>query len=486
MEFDLIVRNGIIVNAVDSIVGQEIGIKDGVIVCIGSNLQSLSSANTQVLDCEGGFITPGGVDTHVHFEQWNMPTDDTWVTGTRAAICGGTTTVVTFAAQNRDRDSVLPIVEEYGALAEGRCYCDYSYHLILTNPTKTILEELPIVVQKGITSVKLYMTYDPWKIGDREILKIMAAARKLGITTMVHAENDSIISFLIETLLERGQTEPYYHAVSRPSIAEAEATNRAISLAEVMDTPILLVHISSQASARTIREAQTRLLPIYAETCPQYLWLLSESLKGDNYEGAKAVCSPPPRDSPEDPEAIWRGIANGTFTIFSSDHTATKFHGGKREGIVDGKPLFTKIPNGLPGIETRLPLLYKGVEEGRISIHDFVRVTSSNPAKLYGLGSKGAIQPGKDADLCIWYPASKMKPIQLENAMLHNDIDYTPYEGMMFSNWPRYTLLKGKVVWNRENGGVIGRAGDGQFIKRATSALPGSRNVFVNEWRPPT
>ncbi|KAF8231662.1 dihydropyrimidinase [Tricholoma matsutake] len=488
MDFDLIVRNGIIVNAVDCIVGQEIGIKDGVIVCIGSNLQSLSTADIQVLDCEGGFITPGGIDTHVHLEQQNIPTGDTWLTGTRSAICGGTTTVVAFASQERDHDSVLPIVEEYGALAEGRCYCDYSYHLILTNPTKKIVEdELPIVVQKGITSVKLYMTYDPLKLADREILNVMVATRKLGITTMVHAENHDMIAFIIETLLERGQTEPYHHAVSRPSIAEAEATYRAISLAEVMDTPILLVHISSQTSARTIREAQTRLLPIYAETCPQYLWLLSERLKGDNYEGAKAVCSPPPRDSPEDPEAIWRGIANGTFTTFSSDHAATKFYteGGKRLGIVDGKALFTKIPNGLPGVETRLPLLYKGVEEGRISIHDFVRVTSSNPAKLYGLGSKGTIQPGKDADLCIWYPAGKMKPVQLDNTMLHHDIDYTPYEGMSFSNWPRYTLLKGKVMWNRENGGLVGTVGDGQFIKRAASTLPGPRNVFVNEWRPP-
>jgi dihydropyrimidinase len=159
--------------------------------------------------------------------------------------------------------------------------------------------------------------------------------------------------------------------------------------------------------------------------------------------------------------------------------------GGKRLGIIDGKALFTKIPNGLPGLETRLPLLYKGVEEGRISIYDFVRVTSSNPAKLYGLSNKGSIQPGKDADLCIWYPTSKMKPIQLDNTILHHDIDYTPYEGMTFNNWPRYTLLKGKVVWDRDNRGLVGKVGDGQFIKRTASTLPGPRNVFVNEWRPP-
>ena len=327
------------------------------------------------------------------------------------------------------------------------------------------------------------------KLADREILNIMVAARKLGVTVMIHAENHDMIALVIETLEAEGKTDPYYHSIARPAIAESEATHRAICLSELIDTPILIVHVSSQAAARHIRKAQTEMLPIYAETCPQYLWLLSEKLKGEDFSGAKAVCSPPLRESPEDTDAMWRGIANGTFTTFSSDHAATKFYvegDGKRRGIVNGKPLFSKIPNGLPGLETRLPLLFKGVLEDRITIQEFVRVACSNPAKLYGLPQKGAILPGKDADFCIWYPQGKMKRVELRNEMLHHDIDYTPYDGMMFDNWPRYTILRGKVVWNRDKEGLVGTKGYGEYVRRGMSSLRGPRNIYVNEWRPPT
>lgn len=400
--------------------------------------------------------------------------------------------MVAFVSQARHHESLLPLVEEYSALAHGNSYCDYGLHLILTNPTKKILkEELPVLAQEqGITSVKLYMTYDAMKLRDREILDIMMAARKLGMTTMIHAENHDMIDLIIETLEAEDKTEPYYHAVSRPMIAESEATYRAIALAELMDAPVLLVHVSAPIAMQHIRDAQTRLLPIYGETCPQYLWLLAERLKGteaDHFCGAKAVCSPPLRETPAETDAMWRSIANGTATTFSSDHAPSKYHveGGKKLGLIEGKPFFAKIPNGLPGIETRLPLLMKGVLEGRISIQDFVRVTASNPAKLYGLPSKGAILPGKDADLCIWYPQGSMKLFELTNNMLHHDIDYTPYEGMEFANWPRYTILRGQVVWDRDQGGLAGKMGDGKYIKRTGSLLPGPRNVFVNEWRPP-
>jgi len=255
-----------------------------------------------------------------------------------------------------------------------------------------------------------------------------------------------------------------------------------------MDTPILLVHVSSEAAMEHIRAAQARLLPVFGETCPQYLYLLSDKLKAADYEGAKAVCSPPLRESPKDTEAMWRGIANGTFTTFSSDHAATKFYaeGGKRLGLINGLPVFSKIPNGLPGLETRIPLLFKGVLDRKITIQDFVRIGSFQPARLYGLSKKGSIIPGNDADLCIWYPEGKMKSMVLDNTMLHHDIDYTPYEGMEFANWPRYTILGGKCVWDKENGGFLGKVGDGSYIKRTSSTLRGPRGVFVNEWVPPT
>ena len=327
------------------------------------------------------------------------------------------------------------------------------------------------------------------KLADRQILDIMMAGRKLGITVMIHAENHDMIALVIETLEAEGKTEPYYHSVARPAIAESEATHRAICLSELMDTPILLVHVSSQIAARHIREAQTKMLPVYGETCPQYLWLLSDQLRGEKFTGAKAVCSPPLRESPEETDAIWRGIANGTFTTFSSDHAATKFNvegDGKRRGLVDGKPLFSKIPNGLPGLEIRLPLLFKGVLEHRISMQDLVRVACNNPAKLYGLPQKGAILPGKDADFCIWYPEGKMKSFALRNEMLHHDIDYTPYEGIEFDNWPRYTILRGRIVWSRDEGGLRGTKGDGRYVARGKRLLQGPRNVCVNEWRPPS
>ncbi|MCJ1309802.1 hypothetical protein MMC25_003463 [Agyrium rufum] len=461
MEFDLIVTNGLIVSPTDILEAQEIGIKDGKILCLGASLPR--GPSTKVIDAEGAYITPGGVDSHVHLEQRNTPQGDTWETGTRSAICGGTTTIVAFVSQHREDKSLIPLVEEYSALARGNSYVDYGLHVILTNPTPTVLnEELAVLKSEwGITSVKLYMTYDKMKLVDKEVLGVLTAARRLGLTTMIHAENHDMIALIIDTLEAEGKTEPYFHSVSRPTLAESEATYRAISLAELMDTPILLVHVSSHDAARHIREAQTRLLPIYGETCPQYLWLLAEKLKGEHFHGAKAVCSPPLRESSAETDAMWTGIANGTFTTFSSDHAASKFYveGGKRLGIVDGKPRFRNIPNGLPGLETRLPLLFKGVLEGRIRIQDFVRVACSNPARLYGLPQKGAILPGKDADLCIWYPHGKIAPIVLKNTMLHHDIDYTPYEDMRFENWPRYTILRGEVVWNRENGGLVGQKG---------------------------
>ena len=469
--------------------------KDGKIRCLGTDLPR--SPSTTIIDAAGAFITPGGVDSHVHLEQWNTPEGDTWETGTRSAICGGTTTIIAFISQARKDESLLPLFDEYSARAKGKSYCDYGLHVILTNPNPTVLnEELPLLAREhGITSVKLYMTYERMKLGDREILNIMTAARKLGLTTMIHAENHDMIALIIESLEAQGKTDPYYHAVSRPVIAESEATYRAIALAELMDTPILLVHVSSPIAVQHIRDAQTRLLPIHGETCPQYLWLLAEKLKEPDFHGAKHVCSPPLRETVKEADAIWKGIANGTFTTLSSDHAASKFFppGGKRLGLVEGHPRFSKIPNGLPGLETRLPLLFKGVLEGRISITDLVRVACANPAKLYGLKNKGAILPGKDADLCIWYPSeeasastSKMKPFELVNDMLHHDIDYTPYEGMRFENWPRYTILRGKLVWDRDGAGLVVTLGEGNFVKRGTSELKGPRGVFVNEWRPGT
>jgi dihydropyrimidinase len=263
---------------------------------------------------------------------------------------------------------------------------------------------------------------------------------------------------------------------------------RAITLGELMDTPILLVHISGGQATRLIRDAQTRLLPVYGETCPQYLFLLADSMKKDGFEGAKCVCSPPIREDPADQDAIWQGIKNGTFTTLSSDHAPIKFSHpqGKQKGLAHGNApqgKFQYIPNGLPGVETRVPLLFTGgLLSGRISPQRFVEVTSTAPAKLYGLKKKGTIAPGFDADITIWYPQKSFKPFVLTNEMLHHAIDYTPFEGMEFKNWPRYTLVRGKVVF--KEGAVVGEMGYGQFVRRGKSLLPGARDVWLSEWRP--
>ncbi|TIA55529.1 D-hydantoinase [Aureobasidium pullulans] len=478
MEFDLIVKNGQIVTASEVLpLGLEIGVKDGKISCIGTSLPASSS--TKVIDAEGAYITPGGIDSHVHLAQANSPTGDDWETGSRSAIAGGTTTIIAFASQERHEESLMPVLADYHSKSRGQSYCDYGFHFILTNPTKEILQkELPVLAQQeGITSVKLYMTYEPMKLNDRELLEIMMACRKLGMTTMIHAENSDMIALIIEGLEANGNTEPFFHSIARPRIAEDEASYRAISLAELVDAPILIVHMSSETAMGHVRKAQTRLLPIHAETCPHYLFLLSEEIKSkphDHFSGAKHVCSPPLRHHTEDLEALWRGVANGTFTVFSSDHAPSKYDhpGGKKLGVVDGIPRFAKIPNGLPGVETRMSLLFSQSEgclppnQARLGLPRFVQLTSANAAKMYGLGGvKGSIAPGYDADLVIWHPESKGECV-ISQDMLHHGVDYTPFEGMKVRNWPRYTILRGKVVWNKDDGRVVGEMEYGQYLKR--------------------
>lgn len=385
--------------------------------------------------------------------------------------------MLAFASQRKTEESVLPCLANYHTRAKDQSYCDYGFHLILTNPSPSIMStEMPQIINDGVTSVKLYMTYEPMKLGDSQLLDVLMSSRNLGFTTMVHAENSDIIALITSRLESAGHTEPYFHAISRPQIAENEATYRIISLAELTDTPILIVHMSSEVAMKHVRKAQTRMLPIHAETCPQYLFLLSERLKGneqDAFEGAKCVCSPPLRHDPKDLEAMWTGIANGTFTTFSSDHAPSTYDhaGGKKLGIKGDVMRYRDIPNGVPGVETRLPLLFNHAgqeKDARLSLPRFVQLTSTDPAKLYGLdGVKGSIALGYDADVVIWYPEDAVRGgVEIGQKMLHHGVDYTPYEGMNVKNWPRYTFLRGKKVWDRDDGGVVGDVRDGKFLKR--------------------
>jgi dihydropyrimidinase len=403
-----------------------------------------------------------------------MKMADDFASGTRSAVCGGTTTVIPFAAQQKG-GSLRAAVEDYHRRADGKAAIDYAFHLIVTDPTPRVLaDELPALIREGYTSFKIYMTYDDLKLSDHQILSVFEVARREGAMVMVHAENSDAIAWLTERLTAAGHTAPKYHAASRPMPVEREATHRAITFSELLDVPILIVHVSGADAVEQIRWAHGRGLNIYAETCPQYLFLTAADLGVDGYHGAKCVCSPPPRDAANQ-QRIWDGLANGVFHVFSSDHAPFAYddpHGKK----LGGKEVdFQYIPNGIPGLETRLPLLFsEGVLKGRIDLHQFVALTASNPARMYGLyPRKGTIAIGSDADLVIW---DEKRVVTIRNSALHHAVDYTPYEGFKITGWPAITLSRGEILWD---GAFRGRPGHGGFLRCAlpTLARPRPRNI---------
>jgi len=466
---DCVIRNARLATASDTF-DCDIGIRAGRIAMLGD---ALPQAKHEI-DAAGRTVTPGGIDAHCHLDQPMEPPvrmADNFDTGTRSAACGGTTTVIPFAAQAKGA-SLKAAVDDYHRRADGKAHVDYAFHLIVSDPTETVLNtELPALIREGYTSFKLYMTYDDLKLDDGQILDVLAVARREGAMAMIHAENADCIAWLTKKLEAAGQTAPRFHSHSRPMLVEREATHRAISLAELIDVPILIVHVSGREAVEQIRWARGRGLKIFAETCPQYLFLTAADLGiDDSYLGAKCVCSPPPRDA-SNQQVIWDGLADGLFTVLSSDHAPFNYDdpAGKKPG---GKEVpFAYIPNGIPGIETRLPLLYsEGVLGGRITINRFVELTSTQPAKAYGLHPrKGTIAVGSDADLVIW----DHREIMLTNSMLHHAVDYTPYEGMSLKAWPALTMLRGQIVWDGKQ--FASPAGGGQFLRCGMpSILPSS------------
>ncbi|KAJ5720416.1 uncharacterized protein N7483_008350 [Penicillium malachiteum] len=510
-KFDLIITNGKVVSASD-ISACCIGVKDGKVRTLIDSFDPEEMEGARVIDAQGAYVMPGGIDAHVHLSQ-DLKTgphglggecSDNFETGSKSAAAGGTTTIITFATQTRAEEdrSLINVVKAYNARAEATgSYVDYGFHIIIVrNDADVLEEEMPVLMKDwGISSCKLFLTYETQRMTDSQLLDVMFAAKKNSMTTMIHAENGDMIQWLTEKLESKGMVAPYYHALSRPALVEGEATNRAIALAQLIQNPILFVHVGSALGAANVRRAQTMGLPVYAETCPQYFHLTWEDLKRFHsptcFENSKMICSPPPPPDTSDQEELFVGLENGTFTIYSSDHCPFRYDhpNGKPSGVLEdaasmegehhctGKELqdllerkqgaFRLIPNGIPGVETRLPLLYTGaLSTGRITPQKFVELTSTNPAKLYGLyPKKGAIMPGSDADFVIWHPEEVFQSLKLTNDMLHHNVDYTPYEGMEFSNWPRYTILRGQVIW--EDGKIKGKAGDGEYLRRGPSQL---------------
>ncbi|WP_377277275.1 dihydropyrimidinase [Rhizobium sp. R86522] len=464
MHFDTVIRNGTVVTASDSFVS-DVGIKDGRIVALATDLTDAD----EVIDATGLFVLPGGIDSHVHLDQPSgegIVMADDFDSGTRSAAIGGNSSVLAFCMQEKGQ-SLREALKIYHGKAEGKCHIDVSFHLVVTDPTAEVLgQELPALVEDGYTSLKVFMTYEGLRLRDDEILATLDTARRTGALVMVHCENEDAIRYLIGRHEEEGKFAPKYHATTRPVAAEREATHRALSLAEIVDVPIVIVHVSNREAMEEIRRARQRGQKIAGETCPQYLMLTADDLDLEGLDGAKFVCSPPPRDKPSQ-DACWEGLEQGVFDLFSSDHCPFRFDDPEGKLNEKGKRHFRWIPNGIPGVATRLPILFsEGVMKGRIDINRFVAVTSTNHAKLYGMyPQKGTIAIGSDADIALWDPT---RQLTLTNEMLQHGADYTPYEGLAVTGWPVRLLVRGKTVMDQ---GSIVRAAEGRYLSRKRSAL---------------
>ena len=455
--FDMVIRGGQVVLS-DTTEAIDVGIRDGVIAALGPDLPR----GRQEIAAQDRLVLPGGVDSHCHMDQqpWEgKSTADDFNSGTLSALCGGTTTVIPFAMQMRGQ-SLRAIVKDYHERARPKAHIDYGIHLIVGDPSAEVLkDEIPALIAEGCTSMKIYLTYEGLRLDDYEVLNVLDLARSEGAMVMVHAENDACIRWLTEKFIASRKTQLRYHEKAHSEIGDREATYRAISLSELIETPILVSHVAAGGAVDEIRRAKVRGLPIYAETCPQYLFLSAEDIDTFDLSGSKCVCTPPPRDKSNQP-AIWRGIIDGTLEIFSSDHSPWNY----ADKIAGGPDTpFNRIPNGIPGIETRLALLFSaGVHGRRISLQKFADLTSGAPARLFGLyPRKGVIAVGSDADIAIWDPE---RVVTISNDMLHHATDHTPYEGQTVRGWPVMTISRGELVW--DDGRVLSVPGRGQFIPR--------------------
>ena len=448
---------------VNGIIAGEDGIRRGDIRIEGETISEIAPElapreNEQVIDACGKIIIPGGVDVHTHMDLdlGSVRATDDFYTGTVAAACGGTTTIVDHMGFGPRGCSIKHQADVYHRLAEGNAAVDYGFHGVLDHVDDSILNEVESLIDEGITSHKFYLTYSG-KISDYEIIRLMERASALGVLLAVHAENDGSIAWLREKYRAEGKTAPIYHARSRPPESEAEAVSRMAWLAGISgDAPLYIVHLSSKLGLETVRAARMRgQKNIFAETCPQYL-LLDESLY-QREDGLKFIMSPPLR-SPENLEALWDGVRGGDINVIATDHCP--FFYGKEKQL--GKGDFTKAPGGAPGVEARIPLMFAQLGKNRLSIERLVTLCCANPARLFGLyPKKGVVAVGSDADLVLIDPGVKTS---LRHGMLHENCDYTPYEGLPLNGYPVMTISRGEMIV--QDGRFIGQKGRGRYLKR--------------------
>jgi dihydropyrimidinase len=451
--FDLVICNGTLIDANQSLVA-DLGITDGKIAAIGQSLEG-----KRAIEAAGKYVLPGGIDPHVHLE---MPvgatrSSDDWFTGTIAAACGGTTTVIDFVEARRG-ESLSHALAARRELAQSKTTVDFALHMTITNDEPQTLEEIPQVVTEGCTSFKNYLTYEGFKLSDAAFLNLLEAVGKARGIVLVHAENDAIIAHLNRRFRQEKYVAPKYHALSRPPAAEVEAIQRSLALADIAGARLYVVHISTALGAEAIRVARAHGVRAFGETCPHYLLLTAQELSRPGFDGAKFVCSPPLR-SRNDNDALWKALSEDALQTVGTDHCPFFYQGQKELG----RESYEKIPGGLPGIESRLALLHQfGVRTGRISVNRWVQICSTNPAAIFGLlPRKGMLAPGADADVVIFDPD---KEVILSRSLLHENVDYTPYEGFALQGYPVMTILRGKVI--AENGNFIGRQGEGQYLSR--------------------
>jgi dihydropyrimidinase len=461
MRFDTLIRGGTIVTATDTYVS-DVGITGGKISVIGLNLPAEGAG--KVIEARAMLVMPGGIDVHTHLDMpfGGTTSADDFETGTVAAAYGGTTTLIDFAIQYKGQ-TLRHAFDTWMKKADGKAVIDYSFHCIITDIAGAQLDEMKAFVREGVPTFKLFMAYPGvFMLDDASIFKAMGVAADCGGMICMHAENGGAIDVIVQRALAQGKRSPKYHALTRPVTAEAEATSRAIALAEMAGTPVYIVHLSCNEALEKVREARDRGLRVYAETCPQYLYLSLENMDGPGFDGAKYVFTPPLREKWHQ-EKLWQGLAKDDLQVVSTDHCPFCMKEQKELGKDD----FTKIPNGGPGIEHRVSLVYSGgVHGGKFSPNRFVQLVSTAPAKLFGLyPRKGTVAVGSDADLIV-FDADEEQTISVKTH--HMRVDYSMFEGTRVKGVPQTILSRGRVIV--EGGKFVGKVGAGEFLKRENPA----------------
>ncbi|MEH6377438.1 dihydropyrimidinase [Streptomyces sp. KLMMK] len=456
------IRGGLVITAAEE-TRADVLVEDGKVAALAASGSAFARGwhADRTLDATGKYVIPGGVDAHTHldFPFGGTASSDDFETGTRAAAWGGTTTIVDFAVQSRGQ-ALREGLDRWHAKAAGRCAVDYGFHMILSDVNEGSLKEMDLLVAEGVTSFKLFMAYPGvFYSDDGQILRAMQRAAGNGGLIMMHAENGIAIDVLVEQALAAGKTAPRYHGEVRKALLEAEATHRAIQLARVAGSPLYVVHVSAEEAVAELAQARDKGLPVFGETCPQYLFLSTDNLAEPGFEGAKYVCSTPLRPR-EHQAALWRGLRTDDLQVVSTDHCPFCFSGQKELGRGD----FSKIPNGLPGIENRMDLLHQAVVDGRITRRRWIEIACSAPARMFGLAPhKGTITPGGDADIVIYDPHAEQT---LSASTHHMNVDYSAYEGKRITGRVETVLSRGEAVIEERK--FTGRAGHGRYVPRAT------------------